>query len=185
MTQQANTMSISARSTHTLRVAVITLCLGIGATLPLSITLATPVNEAVSPTSSPEQLHSTVRSQDVQVASTALTLDLDSLSERLRESEAIGLFAKLALKKKFDELIEQVANFHKGDNSGSLQLLRGDYEHLMAHTLDLLHEGDAELYRDLSASKEALWNALTNATQFVQLCRMDTVCDVELVASLR
>lgn len=186
MIKQANAMSARTRSTHTLQAAVIGLCLSMGAILPFSTTLAAPDKEIVSSTPTSEQSQPIARSQSTHVAaSEASTLDLDSLSERLRETKAIGLFAKLALKKKVDALIEEVANFHKGDNEASLRLLRGDYEHLIAHTLELLHEGDAELHQDLSTSREALWDVLADPTQFIRLCRMDTICDIELIASLR
>src|SRR5713101_1057174 len=41
-------------------------------------------------------------------------LDLTSLEKRRRETQAIGVFTKLALKNQVDDLLEQLAAFHEG-----------------------------------------------------------------------
>jgi hypothetical protein len=96
-------------------------------------------------------------------------LDLTSLEKRLRETQAIGVFTKLSLKNQVDDLLEQLAAFHKGRGQPPLAKLRESYDLLLLKVLSLLQDKDPALARDIAASREALWNLLADPTKFANL----------------
>jgi hypothetical protein len=96
-------------------------------------------------------------------------LDLDDLENRLRETEAIGLFSKLWLKGEVEGLIDEFRAFHEGESSEGLETLRQRYAGLLDETLALLESGDPELRQAISQSRAKLWAALTNPAEFATL----------------
>jgi hypothetical protein len=97
------------------------------------------------------------------------TLDLASLEKRLRETGAIGVFTKLSLKNQVDDLLEQFRAFHQGANRSGLPKLRQEYDLLVLKVMSLLQDGDPALARDVSTSREALWNVLVDPIKFRNL----------------
>ncbi|HET9578369.1 MAG TPA: hypothetical protein VFP44_11110, partial [Usitatibacter sp.] len=95
-------------------------------------------------------------------------LDLKSLEQRLRETSAIGVMTKLSLKNQVDDLLEKFREYHRGQLKASLQELRHPYELLLMKVLSLLQDGDPALARDVNASREAIWNVLTDREKFAQ-----------------
>jgi hypothetical protein len=97
------------------------------------------------------------------------TLDLKSLEKRLRDTKAIGVFTKLSLKNKVDDLLSQFRTFHEGKNGATLTTLRESYDLLIMKVLSLLQDADAALARDIVASREAIWSLLADPVKFATL----------------
>jgi hypothetical protein len=76
------------------------------------------------------------------------------------------VFTKLSLKNQVDDLLERFRSYHQGGNNPGLPRLRQDYELLLLKVLSLLQDDDPELARDISASREVLWNVLADPDKF-------------------
>src|SRR5262245_60857610 len=71
------------------------------------------------------------------VKAEAPPLDLTGLEQRLRNTSAIGIFTKLALKNQVDDLLEQFKAFHEGRGQATLEDLREHYNLLLLKVLSL------------------------------------------------
>jgi hypothetical protein len=96
-------------------------------------------------------------------------LDLKLLEKRLRETPAIGVFTKLALKNQVDDLLDRFRAFHQGKGGTSLAELRQSYDLLIMKVLSLLQDSDAALARDIVTSREAIWSLLADPAKFATL----------------
>ncbi|PYM68904.1 MAG: hypothetical protein DME10_25835 [Candidatus Rokuibacteriota bacterium] len=99
----------------------------------------------------------------------APALDLKSLEARLRETKAIGVFTKLSLKNKVDDLLSQFREFHQGKGGSKLSELRQSYDLLIMKVLSLLQDSDPPLARDIVTSREAIWGLLADPAKFATL----------------
>jgi hypothetical protein len=99
----------------------------------------------------------------------APALDLKSLEARLRETKAIGVFTKLSLKNKVDDLLSQFRAFHQGKGGSKLPELRQSYDLLIMKVLSLLQDSDPPLARDIVTSREAIWGLLADPAKFATL----------------
>ncbi len=93
-------------------------------------------------------------------------LDLHTLESRLKDTKAIGIMSKLALKNQIDDLLARFRTAHA--SGGSVASLRPPYESLLAKVQSLL-DGDPKLANDVSASREAIWGVLTDPVKFRSL----------------
>lgn len=93
-------------------------------------------------------------------------LDLKSLETRLRETKAIGVFTKLAVKNQVDDLLDRFRQFYKGRLETSLAELRRAYDLLVLKVLALLQDADPPLASALAASRESIWGILSNHEKF-------------------
>jgi hypothetical protein len=96
-------------------------------------------------------------------------LDLDSLENRLRETEAIGFMTKLTLKSQVDELLERFRAHYDGTESVQLTQLRQPYDTLILKVLALLQDKDPALAKAIASSREAIWGILTDREKFLKL----------------
>ena len=97
------------------------------------------------------------------------TLDLKSLEDRLKDSNAIGVLTKLSLKNQVDDLIAQFRAFHSGQRPPmTLAELRRPFELLLMKVLSLLQDKDTALARDINASKDAIWGVLSDRSKLAQ-----------------
>lgn len=96
-------------------------------------------------------------------------LDLDSLETRLRETDAIGLFTKIALKNQVNDLLDKFRDFYQGRAKTTLAQLRRPYEMLIMKVLALLQDEDPALAHDVLSSREAIWNILSDPKKFASL----------------
>lgn len=103
------------------------------------------------------------------VAIAGPAFDLADLENRLRETDAIGLFTKLSLKAQVDNLIDDFRAFHSGEDSLDIESLRQRYRALLSETLALLESGDPELYEYISRARGALWTVLADELKFASL----------------
>lgn len=105
-------------------------------------------------------------------------LDLTSLEQRLRDTRAIGVFTKLSLKNQVDDLLAALKAFHQGRIPPTLSALRQSYELLLMKVVTLLQNGDPDLASAVSASRDALWELLSDPRKFAQitLLRQESTC---------
>ena len=103
--------------------------------------------------------------------SSAPSLDLAALEQRLRDTRAIGVFTKLSLKNQVDDLLGEFRSFHRGAHAVTLSQLRQQYDLLLLKVLSLLQDGDPPLAAAISSSREAIWRILVDPQQFEKLAR--------------
>jgi hypothetical protein len=89
-------------------------------------------------------------------------LDLKSLENRLKETKAISIFSKLALKNQIDDLLERFKGFYEGRIKTSLVELRRAFDMLVMKTLALLQDADPPLAGALASSRESIWAVLSD-----------------------
>jgi hypothetical protein len=103
------------------------------------------------------------------VQSVAPTLDLTALKQRLRDTSAIGVFTKLALKNQVDDLLDKFRGFYRGQVKVTLPELRQAYELLVQKVLALIQDSDPHLAKESLASREAIWGLLADPQKFATL----------------
>jgi hypothetical protein len=94
------------------------------------------------------------------------SLDLKSLETRLKETKAIGVFTKLALKNQIDELLDQFRSYYQGRTKTSLAELRQSFDRLVLKTLALLQDTDPPLASAIASSRESIWGILSDPKKF-------------------
>lgn len=96
-------------------------------------------------------------------------MDVEALEARLRETKAIGLFTKLALKNQIDDLIKQFGEYHQGVKKISINSLRQSYDMLVLKMLAVIQDGDPSLANMILSSREAIWKILSDREKFKTL----------------
>ena len=96
-------------------------------------------------------------------------LDLTSLETRLKETEAIGVMTKIALKNQVDDLLDQFRAFYSGKLKTTLAELRRPYDLLVLKVLSLLQDSDPSLAAAIAASREAIWGILSDPKKFATI----------------
>ncbi|MGB7738914.1 MAG: hypothetical protein WBM03_07350 [Steroidobacteraceae bacterium] len=99
---------------------------------------------------------------------TPAPLDFKSLASRLRETKAIGVFTKLALKNEVDDLVDKFRAYHKRQGTATLAELRRNYDMLLLKVLSLLQDSDPPLARDIVKSRGAIWSILEDPRKFTE-----------------
>jgi hypothetical protein len=99
----------------------------------------------------------------------AATLDLNTLKEQLRATKAIGVFTKLSLKNKVDDLLDQFREYYQGKATPTMSELRRAYDLLMMKVLSLLQDADQQLASAIVSSREAIWGLLADPKKFAAL----------------
>lgn len=94
------------------------------------------------------------------------TLDLTSLEQRLKDTEAIGILTKIALKNQVDDLLDQFRAYYQGKLKTTLAELRRPYDLLVLKVLSLLQDSDPSLASAIVASREAIWVILADRAKF-------------------
>jgi hypothetical protein len=79
------------------------------------------------------------------------------------------VFTKLALKNEVDDLLKRFRVFHAGRGGTTLATLRESFDLLLLKVVSLLQDKDALLARDISTSRDALWNLLADPVKFKTL----------------
>jgi hypothetical protein len=93
-------------------------------------------------------------------------LDVTALKARLRDTNAIGVFTKLALKNQVDDLLQQFRAHYRSGQKTSVAALRQPYDMLVLKVLALLQDSDPSLARTISGSREAIWGILADPDKF-------------------
>lgn len=99
----------------------------------------------------------------------AAPLDLTSLETRLKETSAIGVMTKIALKNQVDDLLDQFREFYAGKLKTTLAQLRRPYDLLVLKVLSLLQDSDPSLAAAIVASREAIWGILSDRAKFATI----------------
>jgi hypothetical protein len=94
------------------------------------------------------------------------TLDVAGLTARLRDTNAIGVFTKLALKNQVDDLLKQFRAHYRSGQKTSVTALRQPYNMLILKVLSLVQDSDPSLARTISGSREAIWGILADPEKF-------------------
>lgn len=122
---------------------------------------APPAAEAPSKSPQPSKPEAVVPKKEA-----ARTLDLNSLETRLKDTDAIGVFTKISVKNQVDDLLDQFRKFAEGRSRVGLPELRQQYDQLLLKVVALLQDSDPPLAKDIIASREKLWNILTDPATF-------------------
>ncbi len=132
-------------------------------TKPAIKVAAAPAPRPVAPAAQPPK-----KEDRVAVAAKPATppLDLKSLETRLRDTSAIGVMTKLALKNQVDDLLDQFREFYQGKLKTTLAELRQSYERLVLKVLALLQDADPPLANAVATSREAIWGILSDPAKF-------------------
>ena len=99
------------------------------------------------------------------------TLDVATLRVRLKDTPAIGLIAKLRLKSEIEDLVSDLAAYHAGHPTRTLDELHTRYRNLVVRVVGQLKQGDGALAHDLTESTDHLWEALADPGQFASLAK--------------
>jgi hypothetical protein len=97
------------------------------------------------------------------------TLDLASLEQRLKDTDAIGVLTKIALKNQVDDLLDQFRAYYQGKLKTTLAELRRPYDRLVLKVLSLLQDSDPSLASAIVASREAIWGILSDPAKFATI----------------
>jgi outer membrane biosynthesis protein TonB len=128
---------------------------------------AAPVARTPAPVASPKPAALPVAASGAVTA--APTLNLDALKEQLRATKAIGVFTKISLKNKVDDLMKQFRDHYQSKTKPTLAELRQSYDLLMMKVLSLLQDGDQKLAAAVVSSREAIWALLADEKKFAAL----------------
>lgn len=96
-------------------------------------------------------------------------LDLKALETRLKDTRAIGVFTKIALKNQIDDLLGEFRAYYQGRLERTLAQLRQSYDLLVLKVLALLQDSEPPLARAIVASREVIWSLLADPAKFSTL----------------
>jgi hypothetical protein len=99
----------------------------------------------------------------------SVTLDLNALKKRLKETKSIGLFSKLSLKNKVDDLLDDFRKYYQGEGKIDITELRESYNLLLMKVLSMLQDDDQDLAAMIVSSREAIWDVLADPKKFAAL----------------
>jgi len=86
--------------------------------------------------------------------------DVEALKDRLKNTRAIGIFTKLAIRSDIMDLVTEIAMYRKQSLLPErMPQVRSSFEGLILKIMALL-EGDPALSRDLYTNRELLWKNL-------------------------
>lgn len=118
---------------------------------------------------SPQGRKGNVTTSTSKPTAAAPPLDLPLLEKRLRETGAIGVFTKIALKNQVDDLLNKFRAYYQGRSHITLAELRQPYDMLLLKVLSLLQDSDPNLAHAIVASRETIWGMLTDPNKFATL----------------
>ena len=98
-----------------------------------------------------------------------MPLDLDALEAQLRATKAIGVFTKISLKNKVDDLMKQFRDHYAGKTLRTMTELRQSYDLLIMKVLSLVQDDDRMLASAIVSSREAIWGLLSDQNKFANL----------------
>ncbi len=93
-------------------------------------------------------------------------IDLASLEDGIRKTDAIDLGKKLSLKRDLDRLVEKFHAFHEGTEDDGIEKLESSFHQLVNKTLSLLRAEDPDLHQHISAARGGLWALLRDRETF-------------------
>lgn len=142
---------------------------------PAAPAVATPVTTTpATPAPAPAKVAPPVRTPTPAVTQKAPAaapppMALATLEQRLKDTDAIGVFTKIALKNQVDDLLNRAKAHHQNNGNPTLAQLRQSYDQLLGKVHGLLKDGDPALANAIAGSREALWTVLTDPVKFAKL----------------
>jgi hypothetical protein len=97
------------------------------------------------------------------------TLNLAALTQRLRDTAALGVFTKLSLKNEVDDLLDEFRAYHRHESTTPLPELRRRYDSLLRDVLSRIQSDDPPLAADIASSREAIWAVLSDPQKFATI----------------
>ena len=88
---------------------------------------------------------------------------------KFKETKAIGVLTKIALKNEIDDLLDQFRGFYQGRLKTTLAELRRPFDLLVLKVLSLLQDTDPALASAIVASREAIWSILSDPAKFAAI----------------
>jgi len=128
-----------------------------------------PAAKAAPPASAAQPPRKDIVAQAAGTQKSAPPLDLTSLETRLKDTDAIGVMTKIALKNQVDDLLDQFRAFYAGKVKTTLAELRRAYDLLVLKVLSLLQDSDPSLAAAIVASREAIWGILSDPAKFATI----------------
>ena len=125
--------------------------------------------KAAPPASAAQPPKKDIVAQAAGAPKAAPPLDLTALETRLKDTEAIGVMTKIALKNQVDDLLDQFRAFYAGKLKTTLAELRRPYDLLVLKVLSLLQDSDPSLAAAIAASREAIWGILSDPKKFATI----------------
>jgi len=104
-----------------------------------------------------------------RAAAAAAPLNLKALTQQLRDTKAIGIFTKIALKNQVDDLLDAFRQHYQGNAKLAMTDLRRSFDLLMMKVLSLLQDEDQMLASAIVSSREAIWGMLADPKKFATL----------------
>ncbi len=87
-------------------------------------------------------------------------IDVKVLEERLKDTDAIGFFTKLAIRNDIVDLMDKIKKYRKSSMlKVKIKEIRSSFDGLLLKIIALL-EGDPKLSRDLYVGRESIWESL-------------------------
>ena len=135
---------------------------------PVASTPTPPAKAPARVSASPPAVEQARKSEEPAVVAKQLEppLDVAALKARLRDTNAIGIFTKLALKNQVDDLLAKFRTYHGGRQPPTLTDLRPNYELLIMKVQSLIQKDDPALADDVARSREAIWGVLADKSKF-------------------
>lgn len=130
---------------------------------------APPAKTPAKVPASTEQVRKKESAAPVPAKPASPPLDLTLLEQRLRESDAIGVFTKLTLKNQVEDLLDRFRAYYQGRVKIRLAELREPYDMLILKVLSLLQDRDPPLANAILASREEIWAILSDRARFSTL----------------
>jgi hypothetical protein len=132
---------------------------------PPAATAKPPVVASTAPVAPPPP---EVVAPEMPPPAAAPPLDLEGLEHRLKQTKALGVLTKLALKNQIDDLIADLDAFHQ-KHEGDLAALRERFDLLLLKVTSLLQDGEPDLAREIAEARDGLWRLLADPTEFAKL----------------
>jgi hypothetical protein len=124
---------------------------------------------APPPSREPPQAETSAPAQPAPPAEPeAPAISLEELAQRIKETDAIGTFSKLALKNDIDDLVDDLRRYHQ-NQQGDLDALHARYDALVLKLMTLLEQDEPDLALALGRSRKAIWGKLVNPVEFAKL----------------
>lgn len=135
-------------------------------TQPVTAQDKAPAKIAASPVPTEQPRKNAVATPAAKKPEAPAPLDVASLKTRLRETNAIGVLSKLALKNQVDDLLDLFRAAYRGGQKTTPVALRQPYDMLVMKVLALLQDSDPALARAIAGSREAIWGILSDPEKF-------------------
>ena len=130
---------------------------------------APPIAKAPAKPTAPPPATAKQQSIASPVAPPAPPLNLATLVERLKGTNAIGVLTKITLKNQVDDLLEDFRAYYSGTIRTPLAELRRSYDMLVLKVLSLLQDSDPSLAAAVAASRGAIWGILSDPAKFAAI----------------